>query len=151
VILSRSELPAWVHPRTTGDESESFAVFWGVANGAVLEFVYQLDRADDSVEADGVYSHTADTCRGYAPNEWGGVPPDVMIAAGAEALRRIRRGKACSRCNGGGLLQNPEDGWRPGLVLTREAEACVRAAFAGQAPPVCETKWQPCPACGGGQ
>ncbi len=77
--------------------------------------------------------------------------PDLVIAVcdvvGYAATDEEPAG--CSRCNGGGLLQNPEDGWRPGLVLTREAEACVRAVFCGQSPPVCETKWQPCPTCGG--
>lgn len=54
----------------------------------------------------------------------------------------------CKRCLDG-LLQNEEDGWQPGLVLTPEAEAAVRAAFDGVPAPPVAVKWMPCPACNG--
>lgn len=65
------------------------------------------------------------------------------------ALDTLRGLSRCPRCTGSGILQNPEDGWRPGLVLTREAEDAVRAAFAGKPAPEVKQKWRVCPLCNG--
>jgi hypothetical protein len=84
-ILSRAELPSWVRPHKDG--RDLFSIFYAFDNGAVVEYLFCENVMVALVRA---WSHSQHD--GSVPTSgtlyW--FPPDVLIAASVECLRRSR-------------------------------------------------------------
>lgn len=91
-LLSRAELPPWCKPWP--DLRARFSIFYDAATAtrtAVHEFVFIVDR-NGAVRFEAAAVHTTKGVRieGDAPVVH--VPPEVLIAAGVEAIRKRRSG-----------------------------------------------------------
>ena len=81
-ILSRAELPDWVEPREL--TALRFALFYIDHCGFVTEFIFfTSERCGVTLKC--VRGHSSS---GVVEHSKSNVPPEVLIAAGVEAMRR---------------------------------------------------------------
>lgn len=85
-IISRKRLPRWVV--TTRDLPARFSVFYGqLVPGRIREYAFIIDR-DGAVRFEAEMRHAPHGLTFYDAAPVSHIPPEVLIAAGVEALRR---------------------------------------------------------------
>lgn len=140
MILSRSNLPAWVKPLP--DVAERFSVFYGDgAPDIVFQYVFAIENGEVALKSIHWWMLTGDAAglRDVAMNLR--LLPDVLIAAGLEAQRRAGKRPKRSPFWWVVRLIEPERGWvlylsdagfvsgqRKAVVFVRRGEAKKEAA-----------------------
>lgn len=91
-LLSRAELPPWCTKRVDPDMPARFAVFFDSTETwpEVREYTFIVDRTGRVCFGREV--HYRKTGVSVDPSPVSHLPPEVLIAAGVEALRRAGRG-----------------------------------------------------------
>lgn len=93
-LLSRAELPRWCAERVDPDMPARFAVFFDASKATrseVREYTFTLDHHMRVCFVREVHYRPAGVY--VDPSPVSHLPPDVLIAAGVEALRRAGRGR----------------------------------------------------------